>query len=71
MSINRAFEQMMRGMGPDSTPESRKQVNAETMQARIDRQAELESRPVPVLVGKYVVISEREKWDSGHYGRLD
>lgn len=69
--ILKALDQMERGMGSSSTPESRAQVNAETMAARAERAAEIESRrcaaPEPQQAGK----SHTQRLQDGEYGRLD
>lgn len=73
MSIERALEQMERGM---ASPEGRAQANAETMAARAAREAEYQARveaaknaPKPTYPAPTKTWQQRLQ--DGEYGRLD
>lgn len=73
MTISKALEQMERGMGAGSTPESRAAVNAETMADRderhqqlIDRQKNTAALPEPAPAK-----SGEQRLQDGEFGRLD
>lgn len=76
MSIARALDQMERAMGANATPESRAAVNAETLAARNERDAELNARVAnrgTMPRAQIRRMSDAEflsRMQSGQYGRL-